>query len=242
MVPTETSPALEREGLRFFGRIAAGLSHELSNVFNIINELAGLEQDIARGAAETSSGAATERIADLAGRIKAQVGRAETLNRRLHGFAHTIDNATVVFDLSDVLDLLGALAARAARLGRVELDLRRPPAPITLEGDPFALLLALYAMVEIGIAGATSERRLVVAAEPAGSGARVTLSSADPLPPLGEDAGTGVALELGRAVWGASLSRERVDAADGIVLTLPAIAPAARPTSGDSPREDSNET
>ena len=39
---------LEREGVRFFGAIGAGLSHELSNVFNIINELSGLQQAIGR--------------------------------------------------------------------------------------------------------------------------------------------------------------------------------------------------
>ncbi len=234
-------PNLQREGLRFFGRIGAGLSHELSNVLNIINELAGLQQDIAGAATDDARGAQAARIADLAGRIRAQIERAEGLNRHLHAFAHTIDSAAAAFELADLLDLLEALAARAARLGQVELRVHRPATPIALQGDPFALLLALYAMIELGLAAAASERRLSLDAEPASGGARVTLQSADPLPPLEEPGTVAPALELGRAAWGATITSGRGSEAGTVVLSLPAVAPAHRP-GHDAPREGSHET
>jgi signal transduction histidine kinase len=234
-------PKLQREGLRFFGRIAAGLSHELSNVLNIINELAGLQQDIAGAATDDARGAQGSRIADLAGRIRAQIERAEGLNRRLHAFAHTIDSATVAFELADLLDLLEALAARAARLGQVELRVHRPTTPITLQGDPFALLLSLYAMIELGLAAAASERRLSLDAEPASGGARVTLESADPLPPLEEPGSVAPALEMGRAAWGATITSDEGRETETVVLSLPAIAPTHR-SENDAPREGSHET
>ena len=82
---------LEREGLLFFGAVGAGLSHEVNNVFNIINELSGLQQDIIEANAQGGA-AGLARVADLAGRIKSQIIRGEEINRCLHRLSHSVDN------------------------------------------------------------------------------------------------------------------------------------------------------
>ena len=104
MSDRDRSGRLGSEGVAYFGGVAAGLSHELSNVFNIINEIAGLQHDIASAAAD-SGDARVARLADLAGRIKAQVGRGEEINRRLHRFGHSTDETSVTFDLAELLEL-----------------------------------------------------------------------------------------------------------------------------------------
>ncbi len=127
---------LAREGLLFFGSMGAGLSHEVNNIFNIINELTGLQQDILKANAD-GGGAGLARVADLAGRIKSQVIRGEEINRCLHSLSHSVDNSDTTFDLGENLALFGLLAAREARLAEVKLTVRPPASPIEHHGDPF---------------------------------------------------------------------------------------------------------
>jgi len=199
-------PGLQREGLRFFGAVGAGLSHELSNVFNIINELSGLQQDIA--AAAQGGGAGIARLSELAARIKSQVARGEEINRSLHRLSHSVDEAAEVFDLGEALALFGALAARPARLAEVELELRPPADPIALSGDPFALQLALHACLKAVLGAVGSGRRVEVRTESASDRVRVVLASADPVPGLGSDPVLASMLGLACAVLGAAARTE----------------------------------
>jgi hypothetical protein len=201
--------SLEREGLAFFGAMGAGLSHELSNVFNIINELSGLQRDIIRSASDGGS-AGLARVADLAERIASQVARGEEINRNLHRLSHSVDDPNVVFDLGEWLAFFGALAARAARLAEVRLRVRPPGQSIAMSGDPFALLLALDACLRTVLASATEAREVDVSAEAGAGGVCVIISSGDPIPdPAGGDA---AALELGCAILGAEASLDRSQA------------------------------
>jgi hypothetical protein len=189
---------LEREGALFFGAVGAGLSHELSNVFNIINELSGLQQDIlATVAQESTTGLA--RVVDLATRIKNQIIRGEEINRCLHHLSHTVDKEETTFDLGEKLALLGSLVARAARLAEVELSVRPPESPIAHLGDPFALLLALHGCVMTAIKAAASERRIDIWSEPEADGVRVIVRSADPMPQLESDTPAAAAIDAGCA-------------------------------------------
>ncbi len=188
---------LEREGALFFGAIGAGLSHELSNVFNIINELSGLQQDILSAAQGETAGLA--RVNDLASRIKAQVARGEEINRSLHRLSHSVDEPDATFDLGETLALFGSLAARAARLAEIALEVRPPETAMAHRGDPFALLLVLHSCLRAAIAAAGSERRIEVSAEQRPDGTRVVVYSADSIVDLKSDASVAAMLEAGCA-------------------------------------------
>jgi len=187
-----------REGILYFGAVGAGLSHELSNVFNIINELAGLQQDIVAAAAQGGA-AGLARVSDLAARIKAQVVRGEEINRSLHRLSHSVDEPDGSFDLGETLILFGSLAARVARLAEVAFEVRPPETPMAHRGDPFALLLVLHGCLRAAIAAAASERRIEVSAEEGPGGARVIVSSADPISDLNSDAAIAEMLVVGCA-------------------------------------------
>jgi len=187
---------LERAGIVYFGAVGAGLSHELSNIFNIINELSGLQQDIVAAAAQGGA-AGLARVSDLAARIKAQVVRGEELNRSLHRLSHSVDEPDGTFDLGETLVLFGSLAARAARLAEVSFEVRPPESPMAHRGDPFALLLVLHACLRVAIAAAASERQIEVSAEDGPEGAQVIVGSADPISDLQSDASVAVMLETG---------------------------------------------
>lgn len=220
---------LEREGIFFFGAIGAGLSHELSNVFNIINELSGLQQDILSAAPDGTAGLA--RVSDLAARIKNQVARGEEINRSLHRLSHSVDEPDRTFDLGETLVLFDSLAARAARLAEVALDIRPPQSPMAHRGDPFALLLILHACLRAAIAAAASERRIEVFADQGPDGPRVVMCSADPLNELTSDVSNAGMLEVGCAALAVSPRLERSpEGGTLVVLHLGAESTGPRPS------------
>jgi hypothetical protein len=229
----ERGGRLGGEGVSYFGGVAAGLSHELSNVFNIINEIAGLQHDIASAAAE-SGDARVARLADLAGRIKAQVSRGEEINRRLHHFAHSIDDTMVTFDLAELLELLAFLEGRSARLAGVDLVMTPPRDEIALTGDPFALLLAIHGCVRPMLQAAGSGSRVEVAAEPCEGGARIRIrceadrdASEAPVSP---------ALRAGAEAWRARVETEPSSAGTAsVTITLPALPPRPPHAAGAQP-------
>ncbi len=171
-----------RGGEALFGRLVAGSTHELTNILNIIGELAGLQDDILRDAA---AGHAPDpgRLAELADRIHHQAGRGQALLRQLNRFAHSVDHMEEAYDVSDMLESLVALTERFARLTRTRLELRPPLEALTLVGDPFAMLVAVSACVDAALNASDATRRVRLLAERASGGARITVESGDPIPP-----------------------------------------------------------
>jgi hypothetical protein len=199
---------VQREGVSFFGEIGAGLSHELSNVFNIINELSGLQQDILASAADGGT-AGIARVNDLAARIKSQIARGEEINRGLHRLSHSVDSTDVTHDIGDTLALFGALEARAARLAEVTMSVRPPTPAIAHRGDPFALLLALHACMKVALAAAVNERQIDVGAEMGTAGIRVVVKSSDPIPEEAVEIAPSSALVAACAALGATVHLEQ---------------------------------
>jgi C4-dicarboxylate-specific signal transduction histidine kinase len=223
----ERPPA--REGVLYFGRVAAGLSHELSNVLNIINELAGLQRDIAAAAVEGGGDARFARLADLAQRIKAQVTRGEAINRGLHRFAHSVDDADKSFDLGELLGLLAFLEERPARLARVALEVHAPEHGLALCGDPFSLLLALHACVGAALRACTEDGRVEVRAEAGDGEARIRVTATGSLPTEGADAVSAAAFRAGATPWGAAVCLDsETDSPRSLVLRVPAESAAPR--------------
>lgn len=208
---------LQRDGVVFFGAMGAGLSHELSNVFNIINELSGLQQDIIQAAAESGS-ASLARVADLASRIKSQVVRGEEINRSLHRLSHSVDDPGRTFDLGETLVLFGALAARSARLAEVDLEVRPTEDAIEVTGDPFALLLVMHACLRSLLAAASDGRSVGVRAEVAEDGPQVIFESADPPPDPQGDAAFAATLAAGCAALGAVVGLREASAAGRLLV------------------------
>ncbi|MGD8291766.1 MAG: sensor histidine kinase, partial [Desulfobacterales bacterium] len=80
-------------GLQFFGRISASVSHELKNVLAIVNENAGLLEDLAC-MANRGKPIDPSRLIKMADAVKKQVGRADEILKNMNRFAHSIDQPT----------------------------------------------------------------------------------------------------------------------------------------------------
>lgn len=131
--------AIGPEGLRFYGRMSASISHEIKNVLAIVNENAGLLNDLVMMA---DRGAAVEpqRLVGIATTIGRQVRRADEIVKNLNRFAHSSDHLLAAANPREVVELVIALARRFALNRGIKLEFTSPtnPAP-ELHTSPFFL-------------------------------------------------------------------------------------------------------
>jgi hypothetical protein len=209
------------EGLVFFGRVMAGQCHELVNVFNIVNELAGLQEDTLDRVRRGDPGS-LEKLGELVGRIQAQVKRGQTIIRNMHQFAHSVDAPWVVFDAREVIGRVVFFATRQTRLREAELLASLPDAGVALESNPFWLQQAVYMAIELLLGGSTERGRIAVTLSSKPDGAAIVLVGADPVPRGTETAARLAALSSILGVLGGEVREAPRHAADDrLVLFVP---------------------
>ena len=168
------------ESLAFFGTMIAGQSHELTNVLNIISELAGLQHDLLT-AGDDDRPIDLSRLQEVASRIKNQVDRGETIIRNTNQFAHSVDLPVAVFDLKEAIDRVLFFAERSARLAQVELVSKVPEGSMALENNPLCLQQAVFICIDLALRYATDERTVTVDYNLRQDGAEIRIVSADTL-------------------------------------------------------------
>ncbi len=174
------SPQTRDESIAFFGKIIAGQSHEVTNVLNIISELAGLQLDLLR-VEQQDLPVNLPRLEEVTAKIQHQVNRGENIIRNVNRFAHSADLPVAVFDLKEVLESVLSLAQRSARLAQVELVSDLPLESIALESNPFCLQQAVFTCIEMALRSASDIRRVVVDYVVRGDGAEIRVTSGDQL-------------------------------------------------------------
>ncbi len=79
-------------GLQFFGKMTGSISHENKNVLAIINENAGLLEDLAlmldRGAAIKP-----QRLKNMSRAVMKQVNRADAIVKNMNRLTHSVDES-----------------------------------------------------------------------------------------------------------------------------------------------------
>ncbi len=168
------------ESLAFFGTMIAGQSHELTNVLNIISELAGLQHDLLKDRDEDRS-VDVSRLHEVASRIKNQVIRGEKIIRNINRFAHGVDLPVAVFDLREAIGRTLFFAERSARLAQVDLISDLPEESISLESNPFCLQQAVFICIDLALRSATDQRRVTVDYRVRDDGTEIRVISADSL-------------------------------------------------------------
>ena len=170
---------LRAKGFGFFGAITASLSHEINNVFAIVNELSGLLDDFLQ-ASEQGTPLKPERLKGTTERIAAQVERGQEYVRRLNRFAHTVDEEQVPVDLNETVGAVTTLCRRFGLLRRVELETALPETSPRIQASPFELQHIIYRCIDIQLDAASEGDVVEIAVQPQGEGARLTFAGRSP--------------------------------------------------------------
>ena len=135
---TDDPRTLAIEGIRFFGEMSASISHEIKNVFAIVNENAGLLADLVSMSARGMP-LSTERLEGLAQSMARQVSRGDRIVKGMNRFAHSADHPEEIVDVGETIQFITDLAARLIAMRGPAPYIESPPAPVRLETNRFFL-------------------------------------------------------------------------------------------------------
>jgi len=137
----------ESREIAFFGKITAGITHEMKNVLAIIKESSGLMEDILSMARETPI-PHEGKLQKVLTSIQDQVHRGVELTLRLNKFAHSPDHSTATIDLNELVQQMIDLSQRFARLKNIVLKAYSADQPLTIITRPVQLQMALFTCIE----------------------------------------------------------------------------------------------
>ncbi len=139
---------LKRKEIVFFGKITAGITHEIKNVLAIIQESSGLMEDII-DVTENGAFPHKDKFIKSLNRIRGQIQRGIDITSRLNRFAHSSDHCPASLDLNEITEQMVLLASRFARLKNVVLESSPSDPPLIIKSDPVSLEMALFESIEI---------------------------------------------------------------------------------------------
>jgi len=166
---------LSETGLQFFGEMSASISHELKNVMAIINENAGLLEDLTV-MAEKGMPIDPERLKIQASRIMKQIRRGDDIVKGMNRFAHSVDEPLRQAELNDTLGLMCTLSGRFASMRGVTLELEPASAQISIVTNPFFLQNLLWLCLDFAMSVTGAIKKVVLKAEKIETGAKICFS------------------------------------------------------------------
>ncbi len=163
---------LRKQGFDFFGTITASLSHEINNVFAIINELSGLLDDWLV-AADHDAPLDAKKVKGITQRIATQIKRGQGYIKQLNELAHTTDDEQSTVVLNEAARTITALCQRFGTLRRVELETTLPETAPRIETNAFDLQHVMFRCIDIVLAASNPGDTVRMDIEPQGDGARM---------------------------------------------------------------------
>ena len=170
----DTLDNVAESGLQFFGKVTASVSHEIKNVLAIINENAGLLEDIAL-MADRGRAIEPERLKALSRVVVKQIRRADTIIKNMNRFAHSAEETIESVDLEEILELIAVLADRPASVQGVTLEPRRQHKPVEIRTFPFVLMNLIWLCLDLAMSAADDEKIIELAARKTKAGAQIRI-------------------------------------------------------------------
>jgi C4-dicarboxylate-specific signal transduction histidine kinase len=160
-------------GIQFFGKMSASISHDLKNVLAVINENAGLLEDLCLMAAKGRP-PDPARLRRLAEDVKNQIRRGDRIITSMNRFAHSADSQSVAIDLRELVGLLVELSLRYASMRGVRLEIDPAADAVMVTTSPFVLLNLLWCCLDYAMSSAGQQKTVELAAEKTAGGARLS--------------------------------------------------------------------
>jgi C4-dicarboxylate-specific signal transduction histidine kinase len=158
------SHAVADECLRFFGEMSASISHEIRNKLAVINEKAGLLQDMAV-MMQSGREIDPDRMELQAKKIAEQIRHANRIVGVLNRLAHSVDDTHAGIDLTELVDLAAALHHRKASMAEVVIDPLESTEAVPVATDPFLLENLISVCFDIAIPRVDDSHTLTIATE-----------------------------------------------------------------------------
>ncbi|MBS0013272.1 MAG: HAMP domain-containing histidine kinase [Desulfobacterales bacterium] len=149
--------------LAFFGRMTANLTHEFKNILAIIQESAGLMEDI-MAISPLAKDKYQERFNNSMNTIKNQLQRGMELATRFNRFAHTPDHSRAELELAETMVHFCTLTERFARLKHISLQAgNQQGQEIKITTNPLLLYMVLFYSLDacLSVLPAQCEIRLI---------------------------------------------------------------------------------
>jgi len=162
----------ENAGLKFLGEVAASASHDLNNVVSVIEQTAGLLEDLLLPGAEGTS-VSKEQLEKIAEKLNRQARRGAVIIKHLKDLACDAGTPEREFDAAAALETAAALSRRLAERRKISLDVRSGGAPVIVRGSAFRFQQALRSAIKEAVAGAPEGGALTLSVEKRGDGVAV---------------------------------------------------------------------
>ena len=173
------------EGLRFFGRISASISHELKNTLSIMNESAGLLEDLAL-MAEKGKSLDASRVKSLGSSIKRQIQRTDQIIRNMNRFSHMVDKPLKEIEVVDFLDFILRVSQRLTAAKGIMIKVETGTQPLTVLTRPFFLHSLIWLLLEAGMELAGQSKELTLIPEIIEPGVSIRITGLEMLAPEGD--------------------------------------------------------
>ena len=145
----DTIHFINSEGLKFFGKVNASISHELKNILAIISETSGFLNDLT-DLAKQGKELKLSLLESCNDSIAEEIQRGFDTIKQMNKFAHSVDIPIREVDLVETLNLTITLSGFLSTAGNVTLKETREPippvltSPVLLQNLIYQLLVFLY--------------------------------------------------------------------------------------------------
>jgi hypothetical protein len=166
--------ALRDAGLAFLGRIVAIQSHEVTNAFSVINEIAGLQWDILQ---DTAKGEPVDllELETTCEKIRAHVRRGQDTIKSINWIAHSVDEVTATIDINLALKKTTQVAEHWMRRRRAHFVLELPSSSEQVETRPFFFAYAVLLGMDLVAPESVGEQTITVACTKADGGVALAI-------------------------------------------------------------------
>ncbi len=165
------------QGLQFFGKMSATISHEINNSLAIINENAGLLQDFTL-MADKGMPLDPVRLNSLAGKLIDQIRRAEGIVKNMNRFAHSVDEPVKSVNLDDIVELMVTLSARFASMRGVTVESKPASVPVMITTNSFLMQNLIWLCLDFAMDAAAAGNTIDIITEKTKNGAQISFMQA----------------------------------------------------------------
>ncbi len=166
---------MNKNEIKFIGKITAGVTHEVNNVLASIREISGLLTDIL-SITDEKSFPRKEKFQTSLEKIQNQIQRGVKLTNQLNKFSHLTDNNKADVDLNELIEHLIFLTERFARIKNITLKKESSTQSIILHNDPFLMQMALFNCISYLLNRMANEGEISICPQKKGTEYSVTIS------------------------------------------------------------------